>query len=201
MIAALPNLLTAARLVAVPIVVWLVLADGGRDEALRWWALLVFMVAAATDYLDGYLARRWQVVSSFGKLADPIADKALVLGTLACVVAVDSIPWWPLAILVVREVGVTLGRLVVAGDAVIAASMGGKLKTVLQLAAITFYLWPQGPAWVGDVAWWCLMAAVVVAVVSGVDYARRIIAVARRPRATQGQRVDGADGEPLDAGR
>ena len=201
MSAALPNLLTAARLVAVPIVVWLLLADGGEDGALRWWALAIFLVAAATDYLDGYLARRWEVVSSFGKLADPIADKALVLGTLACVGWVDGLPWWPLAILVVREVGVTLGRLAVAGDTVIAASRGGKLKTVLQLAAITFYLWPHGPQWLEAIAWWCLVLAVVVTVVTGVDYARRIAAAARHQRATRSHAPDAQEGPGADARR
>ncbi|WP_297081956.1 CDP-diacylglycerol--glycerol-3-phosphate 3-phosphatidyltransferase [uncultured Demequina sp.] len=191
MSAALPNLLTAARLVAVPIVVWLLLADGGDDGAMRWWAVGLFMVAAATDYLDGYLARRWGVVSSFGKLADPIADKALVLGALACLVWVDGVPWWPLAVLVVREVGVTLGRLAVASDTVIAASRGGKLKTLLQLAAIWFYLLPGGPEWLDTLAWWTLVAAVVVAVVTGVDYARSIVAAVRRQR-------EGAGPEPTD---
>ena len=201
MSAALPNLLTAARMLAVPIVVWLLLADGGEDGALRWWALVIFMVAAATDYLDGYLARRWEVVSSFGKLADPIADKALVLCTLACVVWVDGVPWWPLAILVVREVGVTLGRLAVARDTVIGASRGGKLKTVLQLAAITFYLWPGGPAWLDTVAWWCLFVAVVVTVITGVDYARRIAAAARHQRASRGHGAEAQDGPGADARR
>lgn len=199
--AALPNVLTAARLVSVPIVVWLLLADGGAEGPLRWWALLIFVVAAATDYLDGYLARRWEVVSSFGKLADPIADKALVLCTLASVVWVDGLPWWPLAILVVREVGVTVGRLAVASDTVIGASRGGKLKTVLQLAAITFYLWPAGPAWLDTVAWWCLLVAVAVAVVTGVDYARRIGAAARHQRAVRPRTHDAHEGPDADARR
>ncbi|GIG54250.1 CDP-diacylglycerol--glycerol-3-phosphate 3-phosphatidyltransferase [Demequina activiva] len=201
MSAALPNLLTAARLVAVPIVVWLLVVDGGEDGAWRWWALLIFLVAAATDYLDGYLARRWEVVSSFGKLADPIADKALVLCTLATIVWIDGVPWWPLAILAVREVGVTLGRLAVAGDTVIAASRGGKLKTVLQLAAITFYLWPGGPAWLDAVAWWCLVAAVVVAVITGADYARRIAAAVRHRRTARARGVGAQEGPGADARR
>ncbi|WP_234988060.1 CDP-diacylglycerol--glycerol-3-phosphate 3-phosphatidyltransferase [Demequina sp. NBRC 110056] len=183
MSAAVPNILTAARLVAVPIVVWLLLADGGADGPMRWWALGLFLAAAATDYLDGYLARRWGVVSSFGKLADPIADKVLILGGLACLVIVDGLPWWPLAVLVVREVGVTLGRLAVAADTVIAASMGGKVKTVLQLLALTLLMWPEGPAWFDTLGWWSLVAAVVVAVVTGIDYGRRIVAAARASRA------------------
>ncbi len=174
-----PNFLTGVRIAAVPVVVWLLLADGSENGALRWWALMVFLVAAATDYWDGYLARRWKVVSPFGKLADPIADKALVLFTLAGVVLADGIPWWPLAVLVVREVSVTVGRLAVAKDAVIPASQGGKLKTVLQLLALTAYLIPYEVAWLDLVAWWSLLAAVAVAVLTGLDYAVRIGRVAR----------------------
>lgn len=172
-------MLTTARLLAVPVVVWLLVADDGADGPLRWWALLVFLVAAATDYLDGYLARRWSVVSSFGQLADPIADKALVLVTLGALVVVDGVPWWPLAVLAVRELGVTVGRLAVAKDVVIAASRGGKLKTVLQLLALTAYLIPLAQSWVNVVAWWSLLTAVVVAVVSGVHVAMQITRAAR----------------------
>src|SRR5690554_1118948 len=172
-------MLTTARLLAVPVVVWLLVADDGADGPLRWWALLVFLVAAATDYLDGYLARRWSVVSSFGQLADPIADKALVLVTLGAIVVVDGIPWWPLAVLAVREIGVTVGRLAVAKGAVIAASRGGKLKTVLQLLALTAYLLPVTDAWVAYVAWWSLMAAVLLAVATGIHVATQITRAAR----------------------
>lgn len=179
MTSTLPNALTTARLLAVPVVVWLLIADEGAGGHLRWWALLVFLLAAATDYLDGYFARRWNVVSAFGQLADPIADKALVLVTLGAIVVVDGIPWWPLAVLAVREIGVTVGRLAVAKGAVIAASRGGKLKTVLQLLALTAYLLPLTDAWVGHVAWWSLLAAVLLAVGTGVHVAMQITRAAR----------------------
>ncbi len=182
MTALLPNLLTALRLVAVPGVVWLVLADDGVDGDLRWWALLVFLVASATDFFDGFLARRWKVVSAFGKLADPIADKALILAALAALCVTDGVPWWPLAILAVREVAVTLGRFAVIDHGVLAASGGGKVKTAVQIGAVTFYLWPHGPAWLRDFAWWCLLAAVVIAVVTGVQIAREIVRMRRLGR-------------------
>ncbi|MDN4479556.1 CDP-diacylglycerol--glycerol-3-phosphate 3-phosphatidyltransferase [Demequina muriae] len=196
--ATVPNLLTGARLVAVPVVLWLLVADGGENGALRVWALIVFLVAAATDYWDGYLARRWEVVSPFGKLADPIADKALVLFTLVGIVMVDGIPWWPLAVLAFREIGVTVGRLAVARDAVIPASRGGKLKTVLQLLSLTAYLIPHSAAWIDAVAWWSLLIAVAVAVITGIDYAVRIARVARahgEPTA-QHTRASGSDDVP-----
>jgi len=170
----LPNILTASRLFAVPALVWLLLTDAGEDGELRWWALWLFLVAAATDFLDGYLARRWKVVSAFGKLADPIADKVLILAALATLSFVDGIPWWPVAILAAREIAVTVGRLMVANYAVIPANRGGKLKTTLQIAAVTVYIVPGGPAWMDVTAWWMLIAAVGVAVYSGVVYGRAI---------------------------
>lgn len=182
----LPNLLTAARLVAVPVLVVLLVADAGAGGLARWWAVAVFVLAAATDFLDGYLARRWGVVSEFGKLADPIADKALILSALLMIVIVDAVAWWPLAVLAVREVAVTLGRLAVVSETVIPASSGGKLKTFLQLAAVTFYLVPGGPGWLYVAAWWCLVAAVAVALVTGIDYAIKI----RRAARLHAERVD-----------
>ncbi len=174
-----PNALTALRLVAVPGLVWLLLADGGADGLLRWWALLVFLVASATDFLDGFLARRWSVVSVFGKLADPIADKALILAALAALSVIDSVSWWPFIVLSIREVAVTFGRFTVIDRGVIAASGGGKVKTTIQIAAVTFYLWPHGPAWLDTAAWWCLLVAVAIAVVTGIHYGREIVRMRR----------------------
>ncbi|WP_201774453.1 CDP-diacylglycerol--glycerol-3-phosphate 3-phosphatidyltransferase [Demequina sediminicola] len=182
MTATLPNLLTALRLVMVPVAVVLLILDDAADGAQRWWALILVVLASLTDWLDGYLARRWNVVSSFGKLADPIADKALVLGVLAALVFVDDLPWWPLVVLTVREVAVTLGRLAVAKDVVIPASRGGKVKTFLQLTAIIVLVVPNMPMWVDTVAWWVLIAATIVAVVTGVDYGRMILRAVREHR-------------------
>lgn len=170
----LPNWLTWARLIAVPIVMALLALDAGHEGTARWWALVVFFLASLTDFLDGYLARRWHVITSFGKLADPIADKALVLGTLLMLVIIDGIPWWPLIVLAIREVAVTVGRLRLASTAVIPASRGGKIKTVLQLVSIGLYLIPGVPDAVDTVAWWLLVASVVIAVVTWVDYEARL---------------------------
>jgi CDP-diacylglycerol--glycerol-3-phosphate 3-phosphatidyltransferase len=177
-----PNLLTGLRLTAMPVLVWLILGDNGANGPGRWWALLVFLTASATDFLDGFLARRWKVVSAFGKLADPIADKIMVLAAFASLCIVDDLHWWPVIVLAVREVVVTLGRLSVAKKVVIPASGGGKIKTLLQISSIAFFLWPPSPAWLDEVAWWMLIAAVVVAVVSGVDYVRRILRAMRLER-------------------
>jgi CDP-diacylglycerol--glycerol-3-phosphate 3-phosphatidyltransferase len=179
---AVPNILTALRLLAVPLMVALFVADAGTEGTLRWAALVVFVAAAATDLLDGYLARRWRVVSSFGKLADPIADKVLVLGALAMLAGFDEIPWWPFIVLAVREVAVTLGRLAVASGTVIPASAGGKVKTVMLNVALGAMILPVSAAWVDQVAWWLLIAALALAVVTGVDYGAKIARAARAQR-------------------
>jgi CDP-diacylglycerol--glycerol-3-phosphate 3-phosphatidyltransferase len=189
---AVPNVLTALRLLAVPLMVVLFVADGGAEGALRWAALIVFVAAAATDLLDGYLARRWRAVSSFGKLADPIADKVLVLGALAMLAAFEEIPWWPFIVLAVREVAVTLGRLAVASGTVIPASAGGKVKTVMLNVALGAMILPVSAAWVDEVAWWLLIASIALAVVTGVDYGARIARAARSHRAATSR-------EPRDA--
>ena len=183
MVRDLPNLLTVSRLVAVPVMVVCLLADDGSQARWRWVAWIIFVVAAATDALDGYLARRWEVVSSFGKLADPLADKALVLGALVVLALQAEIPWWPLIVVGIREAGISIGRLAVARDVVIPASAGGKLKTALQVIAIFLLLLPTHTAWVDTVGWWVLVASVVIAVSTGIDYAWRIRKVALRHRA------------------
>ena len=187
MVREVPNLLTVMRLVAVPVMVACLLVDDGAQERWRWIAWLVFGLAAATDALDGYLARRWEAVSSFGKLADPLADKALVLAALVMLAVGGETPWWPLVVIAVREAGVTIGRLAVARDVVIPASAGGKLKTVLQVIAILILLPPLQVAWVDKVGLWVLYASVVVAVATGVDYAWRIgrVAMSLRARSTR----------------
>lgn len=183
MLREVPNLLTVLRLFAVPVMVLCLVWDDGKEQGLRWLALAVFVFAGFTDWLDGYLARRWGVVSSFGKLADPLADKALVLAALGVLAWAGEIPWWPLVVVAVREAGVTLGRLAVAKDVVIPASQGGKIKTALQVLALFLLLLPVSTAWVDEAGWWVLLASVVVAVATGVDYAWRIGRIVRAHRA------------------
>jgi len=184
-----PNLLTVLRLFAVPVMVLCLVWDAGEEASLRWIAFAIFIAAALTDWLDGYLARRWDVVSAFGKLADPLADKALVLGGLAVLAYRDETPWWPLIVIAIREVAVTLGRLAVAKDVVIPASMGGKAKTALQVLALFLLLMPVSTTWVDAAGWWVLIASVAVAVGTGIDYAWRIVRIWRSQQA----RPDAAD--------
>ncbi|MFB9840097.1 CDP-diacylglycerol--glycerol-3-phosphate 3-phosphatidyltransferase [Actinoallomurus acaciae] len=158
------NLLTVVRLLLVPVFLWLLFTDG------TWWriaALVVFAAASFTDRVDGQLARSRNLVTDFGKIADPIADKALTGSALVGLSLLGDLWWWVTVVILLREIGITLLRFVVIRYGVIAASRGGKLKTMLQVFAIGFYVMP-GPI---DVLRWVTMgAAVLVTVVTGLDY-------------------------------
>jgi CDP-diacylglycerol--glycerol-3-phosphate 3-phosphatidyltransferase len=172
-----PNALTVLRILMVPVFGWLLLRHDGLETDWRWWATVVFVVAIATDWVDGFLARRDGLITDFGKLMDPIADKALTGTALVGLSLVDALPWWITVVVLVREVGITLMRFVVIRRGVIPASKGGKLKTVLQAVGITLLLAPLGDL-VATAGLWVMYAAVVVTVVTGVDY----LVQAFRPR-------------------
>ena len=171
------NALTVARIVMVPVFGWLLLHEGGQAPAWRWGALLVFVVAMATDRLDGELARSRGLITDFGKLADPIADKALTGMEFIGLSLIGQLWWWVTVLVLVREIGITVLRFVVIRYGVMPASRGGKLKTVLQAVALSMLLAPIGGVWLwlsGAV----MAAAVLVTVVTGVDYvlqARRLV--------------------------
>ena len=168
------NLVTMARILLVPFFAWALLVDGGESVTWRLVATGIFVVAATSDRLDGYLARRYDLVTDLGKLLDPIADKLLV-GTALALLAwpLGELPWWVPVVVLARELGVTLLRFAVLKYAVMPASRGGKLKTVLQTVAITLFLLPLAhlPVWVAVVAWVVLAAAILVTVVTGLEYA------------------------------
>ena len=177
------NILTMSRVVMVPIFAWLYLAGGVGTQVA---AAGVFVLAAVTDRLDGYLARSRGLVTDFGKIADPIADKAQTITALVLLSAAGVVPWWVTVVIVVRELGITVLRFVLVRRSVIAASSGGKLKTVLQLVFLGLLLvpWadllPATPAQVIEVVAFVVMyAAVVVTVVSGLQYVLGAIRGAR----------------------
>ncbi|MFC4906459.1 CDP-diacylglycerol--glycerol-3-phosphate 3-phosphatidyltransferase [Actinomadura gamaensis] len=160
------NLLTLLRILLVPLFVWLLLRD---TTAWRLGAFAVFAVASVTDKIDGDLARKRNLVTDFGKIADPIADKALTGAALVTLSVLGELWWWVTIAILVREIGITLLRFVVIRYGVIPASKGGKLKTTLQILAIGLYILPL-PEIVQPVAWVAMAAALVVTVVTGVDY-------------------------------
>lgn len=167
------NVLTVIRVLLVPLFIWLMLLDNGDYGLGRWMAVLAFAVAIYTDKLDGDIARKRGLITNFGKIADPIADKLLIGSALILLSLIDSMAWWIPIVILGRELLITLLRFVVIRYGVIPASRGGKLKTVLQTAAVLLYLMPLGAllgAWFDVVAYIAMLAAVAVTVWTGVDY-------------------------------
>jgi CDP-diacylglycerol--glycerol-3-phosphate 3-phosphatidyltransferase len=196
----LPNALTLFRLAVVPLFAVLLLSDGGMDDGRRGWATLFFAGAIITDRYDGMIARRTNQVTEFGKLADPIADKALTGTALLGLSILGLLPWWVTVVILVREVGVTLLRFWVIRHGVIAASRGGKAKTVLQALAIGLYILPLTGV-LASARWWVMAAALVLTVVTGIDYVYRALTLrrtsARALRAAEARRAAaGGDGAP-----
>jgi CDP-diacylglycerol--glycerol-3-phosphate 3-phosphatidyltransferase/cardiolipin synthase len=177
----LANVLTVLRIVLVPFFAWALLVDGGHTVSGRLTATAIFVVAALTDRLDGWVARRSGTITDLGKLLDPIADKLLVGTALVLLSALGDLWWWVTVVILVRELGITAMRFFLLRYVVLPASRGGKLKTVLQSFAIGLYLLPldQMPTFVSVVAAVLMAAAVVVTVVTGLDYVRAAVRIRR----------------------
>ncbi|MGN6244180.1 MAG: CDP-diacylglycerol--glycerol-3-phosphate 3-phosphatidyltransferase [Motilibacteraceae bacterium] len=185
------NALTLLRILLVPLFGWLLLRHDGQDEGWRIMAFVAFAVASFTDLIDGDLARKRGLVTDVGKIADPIADKALTGTALVALSVLGELPWWVTVVILVREVGVTLLRFWVIRHGVIPASRGGKLKTLLQAVAIGFYVLPL-PDWLGWLPVTVMAAALVVTVVTGLDYVARAVVLRRtseRPAAMRAARA------------
>ena len=177
----IPNALTTLRLLLVPVFAYFLFAqeaDSADYELYRYIAALIFVLASITDWVDGYLARRMNVVTTFGKVADPLADKALTGVALIGLSAVGDLSWAWTIIILGREVLVTVVRFAVIKDGVIAASMGGKLKTVSQMVAIVMYLLPL-TGFLATLAVWIMAIAVILTIVTGIDYCFRAAQVRR----------------------
>ncbi|MEU2367858.1 CDP-diacylglycerol--glycerol-3-phosphate 3-phosphatidyltransferase [Streptomyces pseudogriseolus] len=173
------NLLTMLRLLLVPAFVMLMLADGGYDPAWRSFAWAAFAIAMITDLFDGHLARTYNLVTDFGKIADPIADKAIMGAALICLSALGDLPWWVTGVILGRELGITLLRFLVIRYGVIPASRGGKLKTLTQGVAVGMYVLAL-TGWLATLRWWVMAAAVVLTVVTGLDYVKQAIVLRRQ---------------------
>ncbi len=170
----LPNALTMMRLALVPVFGWLLLAEDGQNDTYRYLAAAVFIIASITDFLDGYLARKRNLITTFGKVADPIADKALTGAALIGLSWLGELPWWVTLVILAREIMVTLLRFWVIKHGVISASRGGKAKTVSQMIAIVAFLLPDVP---GAVQWACMAVALFLTILTGLDYIRRALQV------------------------
>ena len=187
------NVLTTLRIVMVPFFVWALLADNSEQGLWRWVAVAIFAVAMYTDKLDGDLARSRGLITNFGKIADPIADKLLTGSALVCFSIIAELPWWVTIVILVREWGITLLRLAVIRYGVIAADMGGKIKTVLQAVVIILYLLPFTHTihWLHTVAWSLMLITVAVTVITGLDYVVKAARLRAGGSRAPGEQTDG----------
>ncbi|MEO7131917.1 MAG: CDP-diacylglycerol--glycerol-3-phosphate 3-phosphatidyltransferase [Dermatophilaceae bacterium] len=188
----LPNALTVLRILLVPVYGWLLLYGDGTHPWWRFWAWAVFVIAAATDGVDGKIARDRGLITNFGKIADPIADKALTGMAFVGLSLLGVIWWWVTIVVIARELGITALRFVVIRHGVMPAGRGGKLKTMLQtisLAALTFPLWvlPLADVW-RWAAYAILGAALVLTVATGIDYVFKAIHLRRSSERTAARR-------------
>lgn len=167
------NIITVVRIFLAPVFIWLLFADNHELGVLRYIAAALFILAIVTDSVDGLLARRQNLVTDFGKILDPIADKVLIGGALVTLSILGELWWWVTIVILVREFGITAFRLAVVRKRVIPASRGGKLKTIIQAIAISFYLVPVWLLLGGWMHWFnaALMGiALVFTVVTGIEY-------------------------------
>jgi len=174
------NGLTLVRIGLIPAFVILFVASGMVLPGWQIAAGAAFLLASVTDYVDGWVARSMNQVTAFGKVADPIADKALTGTALVLLSTYGQVAWWVTVVVLARELGITAIRFWVIRHGVIAASRGGKVKTTLQILAIAWYVFPFPPV-IADAAPWMMGAAVVVTVVTGLDYVLRAVRLRRRP--------------------
>ncbi|MFD5225214.1 CDP-diacylglycerol--glycerol-3-phosphate 3-phosphatidyltransferase [Microbacterium sp. NPDC058342] len=173
----LPNAITVARIpLAIVFFVLLLIAGpaGATDLAMRWVAGVLFVFAISTDWVDGFLARRYDIVSDFGKLWDPIADKLLTGAGFLGLAILGEVPWWIVVIILLREWGITIHRFTIVHEQVVAAAWMGKIKTVVQAVALGWALLPLH-VWIGMTAWTVttlvlMILALALTVASGIDY-------------------------------
>jgi CDP-diacylglycerol--glycerol-3-phosphate 3-phosphatidyltransferase len=177
------NALTVLRIALVPVFGWLLLFDGGHETRYRILAAGVFVLASITDRIDGDIARARGIVTDFGKVSDPIADKALMGMAFVGLSVLGELPWWVTIVVLVREVGITAMRFVVIRHGVMPASRGGKVKTMLQAIGIGLLILPLGGV-LQSVALLIMYVAVVVTVVTGVDYVARAVRLRRTSERT-----------------
>lgn len=185
----LPNAITIAR-IPLAVVFFVLLLLGGTygldDLTIRWVAGALFVFAISTDWVDGYLARKYEIVSDFGKLWDPIADKLLTGAGFVGLAILAEWPWWVVVVILLREWGITVHRLLIAKEHVVAAAWMGKWKTALQGVTLGWWLLPLHVA-IGFEVWTgvgivLMYATLVLTIASGIDY---IVAQARGARSAR----------------
>lgn len=188
----LANIITVVRILLAPVFIWLLAADDDSFGPLRYTAAAIFILAIATDSLDGILARRQNLVTNTGKILDPIADKVLIGGALVTLSVLGELWWWVTVLILVRELGITAFRFAVLRNRVIPASRGGKLKTIMQSVAISFSLvplWVPLGDWMHGVNAILMAFALALTLVTGADYLVKALRFRSSP--DEGPAVDG----------
>lgn len=176
----IPNALTVLRIALVPVFAWMLLSHPD-DLIWRLGSTAVFGVAILTDALDGRIARKYNLITDFGKIWDSIADKTLTGMAFVSLSILGELPWWITVLVLVREWGITWMRVAMLKYGVMAANRGGKLKTVLQSIALLIFLpgLPLMPLWLQVIAWVVMAAAVLITLVSALDYIREATVLRR----------------------
>lgn len=165
----LPNKLTILRVIMIPFFVVALLYDGGENQTLRYVAAAIFIIASLTDMLDGKIARKYNLVTNFGKFMDPLADKLLVCSALICLVELKELPAWMVIVIISREFIISGFRLVASDNGVvIAASYWGKFKTTFQMIAVVLLI--VGIPALSMVTTAVVWIALILTVISLVDY-------------------------------
>lgn len=179
-----PNALTALRIAMVPVFGWALLHDGGESQGWRWLAYGLFVVAMITDKIDGDIARKHNLITNFGKIADPIADKAITGMAFIGLSVIGALWWWVTILVLLREWSVTFARLSIARQVVMAARQSGKLKTMAQALALGGFVAPFKDltgAWdvPGEAVWWAsavlMGVAVVLTATSGAEFVADVL--------------------------
>ncbi|WP_166351575.1 CDP-alcohol phosphatidyltransferase family protein [Phytoactinopolyspora limicola] len=174
----LANAVTVLRFLLVPVFGWLLLRSGGDDTASRVAAFVTFTLAMLSDRADGELARRRGIITDFGKIADPIADKALTGMAFVGLSILGELPWWVTGLVLAREWGITAMRFVVIRYGVMPAGRGGKVKTALQAVALGLYVLPLGAGF-DPVLYVAMTLAVSVTLITGADYVLQALRLRR----------------------
>ena len=176
------NIVTVIRILLVPVFIWLLFLDNHADGLWRYVATALFVLAIATDGVDGHLARGRNLITNVGIILDPIADKLLIGGALVSLSILGDLWWWVTIVILVRELGITVFRFIVIRKRVIPASKGGKLKTVFQSVAISLFLaplqalfaaWPVAVTIINWFDWTVMGIALALTIYSGIDYLRQ----------------------------
>jgi CDP-diacylglycerol--glycerol-3-phosphate 3-phosphatidyltransferase len=166
-----PNTLTVARILLIPIGVYTLFYDGGDNPTFQLIAYLIFFILGMTDIVDGRWARRTNRITSLGTFLDPVADKALIGSAMISLSILDRFPWWITVVILTREIGITLFRLMVIKNGVIPASKGGKIKTLTQNFGVGFFILPL-PTWLDWFKYGFISVAIILTVTTAYDYLR-----------------------------